>query len=187
MTTGNGKKTRRREELEKLFLAHDFSDFKWMDPKKIVVSQWVRMKCLFGCDEYGKTCCCPPNVPPVSECERFFREYGTGVIFHFSKKVEKPEDRHDWSKTVNLKLSKLERAVFLHGCEKAFLLFMDSCCICKKCVSAREKCKNPVIARPSPEAMAVDVFSTVRQYGFSIEVRSEYSQAMDRYAFLLIE
>ena len=42
-------------QLESLFQQHGYSDFKWMDPKDIVVAQWVRMKCLFGCDEYGKT------------------------------------------------------------------------------------------------------------------------------------
>jgi hypothetical protein len=35
--------------------------------------------------------------------------------------------------------------------------------------------------------MAVDVYATVRQYGYPIEVLRDYSQAMNRYAFLLIE
>jgi len=35
--------------------------------------------------------------------------------------------------------------------------------------------------------MAVDVYQTVRQYEFPIQVLSAYSQAMNRYAFLLIE
>lgn len=180
------KSIKKRNELEALFQAYNFADFKWIDPKKIVVSQWVRMKCMFGCNEYGKTCCCPPNVPPVPECERFFREYSTAVIFHFAKEVEKPDDRHKWSRKVNLELSKVEREVFLKGFERAFLLFMDSCCICGKCVETRAECKKPEIARPSAEAMGVDVFSTVRQYGFPIEVTTHYAQTMNRYAFLLI-
>ncbi|MFH1219242.1 MAG: DUF2284 domain-containing protein [Candidatus Eisenbacteria bacterium] len=51
----------------------------------------------------------------------------------------------------------------------------------------RGECRNPAAARPSPEAMAVDVFSTVRQWDYPIEVLTDYSQAMNRYAFLLIE
>ena len=187
MTVKQDALEKKLEKLEELFQEHGYTNFKWIDPKKIIVSQWVRMKCLFGCEEYGKACCCPPNVPSVSECERFFREYTTAVIFHFAKKVDKPEDRHKWSRKVNLKLSELERAVFLSGYEKAFLLFMDSCTICGECVGEKEKCKKPRIARPGPESMAVDVFSTVRQYGFPIEVRSNYSQEMNRYAFLMIE
>ncbi len=39
----------------------------------------------------------------------------------------------------------------------------------------------------TPEAMAVDVFSTVRRLDFPMEVLSDYSQPMNRYAFLMIE
>ena len=35
--------------------------------------------------------------------------------------------------------------------------------------------------------MAIDVFATVRKIGYPIEVLFDYSQAMNRYAFLLIE
>jgi predicted metal-binding protein len=80
-----------------------------------------------------------------------------------------------------------EKAVFIAGYQKAFLLFMDSCGLCAECTGVREECKNPRSARPSPESMAVDVFSTVRQYDYAIEVLSDYSQTMNRYAFLLIE
>ena len=174
-------------ELDALFTRYGYKDFKWIKAETIVVSQWVRMKCMFGCGEYGKNGSCPPNVPSVSECERFFGEYSAAVIFHFEKKVERPEDRHAWSSKVNAKLVKLEREVFLSGYERAFLLFMDSCSICADCEKERQNCKHPRLSRPSPEAMAVDVYSTVRQFGFPIEVRTDYSQKMDRYAFLMIE
>ena len=177
----------KRQQLEELFRKHGYTDFKWIKPEKIVVSQWVRMKCMFGCGEYGRTATCPPNLPSVSECERFFREYKDAVIFHFEKKVKKPEDRHAWTRKVNAKLAKLEREVFLSGYERSFLLFMDSCSICGVCPGEIVKCKQPRLARPSPEAMAVDVYATVRQVGYPIEVLSEYSQKMNRYAFLMIQ
>ena len=177
----------KQAQLEHLFQEHGYTAFKWIDPKKIIVSQWVRMKCTFGCKEYGKSCCCPPNVPSVAECQRFFQEYHSAVIFRFAKKVEKPEDRHRWSNEVNSKLSQLERSVFLSGFERTFLLFMATCGICSECAGKRDECKNPQLARPALESLAVDVFSTVRQFGFPIEVRTDYSQEMNRYALLLIE
>jgi predicted metal-binding protein len=64
---------------------------------------------------------------------------------------------------------------------------MDSCNLCKDCAEERVKCKNKQSARPTPEAMAIDVFSTVRQLGYPIQVLRDYSQTMNRYAFLLIE
>jgi predicted metal-binding protein len=178
---------KQQSEIETLFIQHGYTDFKWIDPQDLVVSQWVRMKCTFGCGNYGKNASCPPNTPSVAECRQFFSEYRTAVIFHFEKKVDRPEDRHTWSNEVNQELLRVERAIFLAGYEKAFLLFMDSCAMCSDCPGRRTKCKNPRAARPSPESMAVDVFSTVRKYGYPIEVLSEYDQAMNRYAFLFIE
>ena len=174
-------------ELEKLFKEHGYADFQWIAPKDIVVSQWVRMKCVFGCGNYGQNASCPPNVPSVSECRQFFDDYRTAVILHFEKRVDQPEDRHAWSRGVNQELLKLEKAIFLAGYQKTFLLFMDSCGLCAECSGVREQCKNPRSARPSPESMAVDVYSTARQCGYPIEVLSDCSQAMNRYAFLLIE
>lgn len=173
--------------LDTLFKNHGYENFRWIDPRKIVVSQWVRMKCTYGCNEYGANGSCPPNTPSVDECERFFSEYSHAVIFPFQKQVENPEDRHRWSKKINKDLLKLERAVFLLGYERTFLLFMDSCGMCAECPGDKTECKNQKMSRPSPEAMAVDVFTTVKRFGFPIEVLSDYTKSMNRYAFLLID
>jgi predicted metal-binding protein len=174
-------------ELESLFEKHGYTDFKWIDPQDVVVAQWVRLKCAFGCGEYGRNAACPPNVPSIEECRQFLREYSTAATFHFQTTLEDPEDRHAWSKEINQALLKLEREVFLAGHYRAFLLFMDSCSLCGDCSSARGECHNPRLARPTPEAMGVDVYATVRKYGYPIQVLRGYSQAMNRYAFLMIE
>jgi predicted metal-binding protein len=174
-------------ELEVLFAEHGYDDFRWIDPHDIVVAQWVRMKCMFGCTEYGHNASCPPSTPSVAECQRFFDDYSSAAIFHFPKAVDTPEDRHAWSRSVNQKLVKLERAVFLAGRKKAFVLAMDSCSLCTDCPGVRTACKSPRLARPSPESMAVDVFATVSQAGYPIEVLTSYTQAMNRYAILLVE
>ena len=64
---------------------------------------------------------------------------------------------------------------------------MDSCYLCNDCQGLRNQCKNPESARPTPEAMAVDVFATVKQIGYPINVLTDYSQKMDRYALLMID
>ena len=176
-----------QKELEALFRKHGYTDFKWVDPGEVVVAQWVRTKCTFGCGNYGHNATCPPNVPSVAEVRQLFSEYSTVAIFHFAHAVAKPEDRHAWTRGINQELLKLERALFLAGYYKAFLLCCDSCYLCDDCSETRGTCKNPRSARPSPESMAIDVFTTVRKIGFPIEVLTEYSQTMNRYAFLLIE
>jgi len=173
--------------LERMFREHGYADFRWIDPREIVVAQWVRMKCMFGCSDYGMSGCCPPEVPSVAECERFFHEYKQAAVFHFERTVRRPEDRHAWTARVNRKLLKLERAVFLAGNERVFLLFMDSCEMCKDCTGSRLHCKNKRGARPTSDAMAMDVYTTVRKVGYPIEVLTDYKQRMNRYAFLMIK
>jgi predicted metal-binding protein len=176
-----------RKELEKIFKRNGYGDYKWIDPKRIVVAQWARMKCMFGCKNYGKCGTCPPNTPSVPECKEFFRGYKACVVFHFGKRVAKPEDRFAWTREVNRKLLKLEREIFLLGFYKVFLLFMDSCNLCEECPGVRQLCKNPKMSRPTPESMAMDVFATVRKIGYPIDVLFDYKQEMNRYAFLFIE
>ena len=170
-------------KLDDLFQKHGYADYKWIDPEKIVVAQWVRMKCMFGCGWYGAKAACPPNTPTVAECERFFQEYRAAAIFHFQKK---PGER-GWAKRENARLVKLERAVFLAGFERAFLLNMAPCQECKDCPGDKAKCKKPPLARPTPEAMAVDVYTTARQFGFPIQVLPDHEQTMNRYAILLVQ
>lgn len=170
-----------------MFNQHEFTDFKWIDPSKIVVAHWVRMKCMYGCPYYGKNASCPPNVPTVSECQEFFKEYQNAVVFHFPKKEEFEGERHEYIKEIDARLSKLEREVFLSGHVKAFLLFIDACSLCEECTGLRNECKQPKRARPTPEAMGIDVFSTVREIGYPIEVLKDKTEKMNRYAFLLID
>ena len=54
-------------------------------------------------------------------------------------------------------------------------------------LDARDGCRQPRVARPTPEAFAVDVFSTVRKLGYPIEVLADHRESMNRYAFLMIE
>ena len=176
-----------RRALEDMFQQYGCPDFVWAEPKSIVVAEWVRVKCMYGCPDYGRQACCPPNVPSVAECRRFLDEYSMCAVFHFEKRVGAPEDRRAWAAEIYERLLRLERAVFLSGYEKAFMLPMSSCRNCPACVAARVECRRPELARPTPEALAVDVFATVRELGWHIEVLSDYDQAMNRYAFLLVE
>ena len=65
-------------------------------------------------------------------------------------------------------------------------MFADPCHLCKNCESDALKCKHRLRARPSPEGLGVDVFSTVKSGGYPINVLSDYSETMNRYSILLI-
>ncbi|MGY5877181.1 MAG: DUF2284 domain-containing protein, partial [Candidatus Thorarchaeota archaeon] len=132
-----------RKGVEDIFQKHGVSDFKWIKPNEIVVVNWVRMKCMYSCPNYGKGACCPPNVPSVKECGELIDEYSDIVVIHFELKVTNPETRHEEMKEFDLKMLEIEREVFLSGLVKAFLLAADNCLLCGDCVSDRVDCKQP--------------------------------------------
>jgi len=176
-----------RARVEKILDEQGFGDCRWISGKEIRVAQWVRFKCMFGCDSFGKKGTCPPAIPSVLEAREFFSEYDHAVVIHFAVKVRHPDDRKEWSRKESLRLLALERAVFLAGFQKAFVLFMDECRICGDCSGTREACLQKKMARPGPEALGVDVFATVRSLGYPIEVLTDPRQEMNRYAFLMVE
>lgn len=165
---------------------YGFSDYAGIDPKDIVVAQWVRVKCMFGCGDYGMGAC-PPNVPSVEECEKFFKEYSKGIIIRISKFADKDSYPSSWSKEMTKKLLEIERDIFLMGYHKAFMLNQTCCCICEKCTGSRNECINKKKSRPSPEGFTVDVYETVRRAGMEINVISENPSEMHRIAIMLIE
>lgn len=177
----------RQKKLEEIFAQYELEDFRWSSGKDIRVAHWVRVKCMFGCDNYGKSSSCPPNTLPVEECRQFFNEYDRVVLFHFEKEREAGFDQNAWSREINSLMYKLEKDVFLMGFHKAFCLYIDDCNFCKECVSDRADCKNKAMCRPCTEAFAVDVYETAREFGYPINVLKEKTETMNRYAILLIE
>jgi predicted metal-binding protein len=175
-----------KKKIESLIQKQDFAVYKWIDPKEIVVAQWVRVKCTFGCSDYGLGTC-PPNTPSVSECDKFFKEYKSGLIIRLSKFADKNSYPSDWSKGMTKKLLELERDIFLSGHQKAFLLNQTCCSLCKECSGSRLDCKDKKNSRPSPESFAVDVYQTVRNVGLEINVVADNPAEMNRIAILLID
>ena len=175
------------EKLEKLFRDHGFEDFRWINTREIVVAQWTRFRCQFGCPNYGKNAMCPPNLPSIDVCRKMIEEYSQAAVFHLEKAFEKPEDRKPWNKDMMSKLVALEREVFLSGYYKTFLISFNTCGFCETCAGNPLDCKNPRMARPAADAMGIDVYATVRGVGYHIEVLKDYKDTMNRYAFLLVE
>ncbi len=176
-----------RKALDELIQGHGYTDYKWIMAEDIVVDQWVRFKCIWGCDSYGKKGSCPPYTPSVEECRDFFAGYTHALIFHFSKILENPKDRYAFCREANTKLLKLERDIFLAGHRKTFLVFMDECRLCFECAGSRDACKNPEKSRPSPEGLAMDVCATVKKYNYPFKILTDYNEPMNRYAFIMVQ
>lgn len=175
-----------KERIESILSEQGFDDYKWIDPKQIVVAHWVRVKCTFGCSDYGLGTC-PPNTPTVAECDRFFKEYEKALVIRISKFADKNAYPSDWSREMTNRLLKVERELFLSGFHKTFLLNQTCCSVCKECTGNRLTCKDKRNSRPSPESFAVDVYQTVRNAGMEINVVTKNPAEINRIALLMIE
>jgi predicted metal-binding protein len=174
------------DKAEGLLRRHGFADFRWLTGDHVPVRQWVRFKCRFGCPNYGQHATCPPAVPDIAACREFFAEYRHIAVIRLSVRLAAAEDEKAWGRATALELLKLERALFLGGFAKAFALFTGPCRLCESCVDSRAACRRPSEARPSPEALGVDLFAAARLAGYRLEVLTDPGQTMNRFAFLLL-
>jgi predicted metal-binding protein len=107
------------------------------------------------------------------------------IPLHQKKKKSQATGRNGQKPPIK-KLLELERAIFLAGYQKAFMLTVDQCQLCTECTQNLEICHHPKPARPTIEAFAVDVFSTARNVGYPIQVLTDPTDTMNRYAILMV-
>jgi predicted metal-binding protein len=156
----------------------------------VVVSQWVRFKCRYGCKGYAKHLSCPPYSPAPSETAAMINEYRTGVLVRFDGVPghesfgpdEIPEDFHGFYRDlilwVNRTVHLMEKTAFYDGYYKAFGFGGYPCIYCEDCVaeecggpvdeSTRRLCRHMDMVRPSMEAAGIDVFATAQNAGWEI-------------------
>lgn len=143
----------------------------------IKTAPWVRYKCRFGCDGYGYCLTCPPNSPTAKKTQRIIDSYSKAIL------VNAPSG---WKSDVSSVVLKLEREAFLAGYYKAFAMGAGPCRLCRAC--ALEKgCRHTDKARPSMEACGIDVFSTVRKNGFTINTVLSHQDKASYFGLVLVE
>ena len=136
---------------------------------------------------------CPPNVMPVDEFREILSAYKTALIFQIeadygsldrapgerlSKRVEDRITEPDESmKKLHLLVNALETMAFKRGFHLATGLIGGQCMLCPECISpgSGEACRHPFEARPSMEAMGIDVVRTCERVGLKISLSSKES------------
>jgi predicted metal-binding protein len=147
-----------------------------ISPADVETAAWVRLKCQFGCDGYGRCLVCPPFTPTPEQMRKVLDCYNRALIIHFEPQTD-----------VKAVIVELERDIFLRGAWKAFGLGAGPCYLCKSCPVEEKQCRHAEKARPAMEACGIDVFSTVKKAGFTIEVVRTTSQCPNYYGLILID
>ena len=147
-----------------------------ISPSEVITASWVRLKCQFGCGGYGQCLVCPPFTPTSRQMREVLDSYNRAILIHFEPDAE--------VKTI---VADLERKIFLCGAWKTFGLGSGPCPFCKECPVEEHECHHPEQARPSMEACGIDVFSTVKKFGFPIEVVRTKRQCPNFFGLILID
>lgn len=145
----------------------------------IIVDPRVRLKCLIPrCTHYGDLVC-PPNVPEPEEFLKFLNQYHCGVlistVYSNPPKPKSLIESDDVSKEIRKKskklseiLLKMESSALASGYRFAIGLTGGCCSYCDECPGTGFKCNHPYEARPSMEAVGIDVVGTLENVGISV-------------------
>ena len=145
-----------------------------IDASTIKTASWVRFRCQFGCTHYGTNLTCPPYTPTAEETQKAVDDYSYALLVRFTT----IDDARQL-------IPEIERAIFIDGMYKAFGFKAGRCGLCTEC--NLKTCIHATKARPSMEAAGIDVYETVRNNGFSIEVLKRMDEIGNYFGLVLIE
>ena len=158
----------------KIALEKGASEVRVIQASSIKTAAWIRLRCQYGCPNYGTNLCCPPFSPTSEETQRVINEYSYAMVLKY-------RSSDDLRRTT----TEIERALFLNGKYKAFSFKGGSCGLCEECNLKR--CVHTDQARPSMEGSGIDVYETVRRSGFNIEVLKNRESQVSYFGLILIE
>ena len=144
--------------------------------EKIVTAPWVRLKCRYGCEGFGKNLQCPPYGRDDLETERLLGSYKCALLLEGA-----PPGRQ-----FHQRLLGLEKKAFLSGLHKAFVLGAGPCTVCDTC-PGEGVCNRSDLARPSMEASGIDVYQTAKEAGLHLDPVKEKGQYVKYIGLLLLE
>lgn len=152
---------------------------------QVVVAEWVRLKCRYGCSGYGKDLLCPPHTPTPTETRRVLDEYRQALLLRLE--VAAGADVWEQSRRLTDVALTLERMLFLSGAHKAFAFTAGG--YCRQCESCEPGagCRHSERARPPVTACGIDVFSTATNAGWPIEVVTDRDAPYQRFALVLVD
>ena len=155
--------------------AHDLgaSDTRLIDAQDIVLDERVTLKCRVPlCPDYGQNLMCPPSVPSMDDFGRILARYRKAILVQV--RTPAPDLGHghpDWfagARALHQIVNRLESHCFSLGFRFAAGFIGGSCKLCGDCPGPGNPCRLAFQARPSMEAMGIDVVATAERAGLQL-------------------
>ncbi len=135
----------------------------------IVVDERVRLKCQIPlCDSFGRNLMCPPFLPGIAQFREALARYETAILVQVRANLEDTKgDPYLPARMLHQLINAGEKYAFESGSRFALGLIGGCCRLCESCVAADSgrACRHPFKARPSMEAMGIDVQATAEKAG----------------------
>ena len=165
-------------------------DAKAVKSSDIIVDPRVNVKCRVPlCAYYGNSLMCPPYVMSASEFQAILTKYAYAVLVQVEvsipeeiiQAVKKADNLAELfgdknyvksmlskAKELGKIVNKIEAMSFNLGYRLAAGFSGGTCTLCDECVTKNpgEPCRHPFEARPSMEAVGIDVVKTAERAGF---------------------
>ncbi|MHA2197078.1 MAG: DUF2284 domain-containing protein [Promethearchaeota archaeon] len=173
---------KRLEEYREKAIELGASNAKIITTEEIPVDERVTLKCQVPrCFGYGVCAHCPPNALKPAELRNYLEKYKWAVFFIIDfppevlvrDKATIKERVAAYEKVFKI-VSKVESAAFFDGYYLAFGFAAGSCrhVFCgleRNCIALEgQRCRFSLRARPSMEAVGIDVYKMVVQAGWDI-------------------
>jgi len=147
-----------------------------ISPNQVVLSEFAKNKCSYGCRSAHQKECMDNDQYPVEKTTSLLADYRRAYLL----KSQPPTD------VFQRKALQAESLAFKEGFYKAFVFWAGPCSICPTCDKAKP-CNNRKHKRPSMEGAGIDVFATVSQVGEQLHTLKEKGEYIKYYALLLLE
>ncbi|MCK5553293.1 MAG: DUF2284 domain-containing protein [Deltaproteobacteria bacterium] len=177
----------RFEKLIKKAMERGTTEAKIIPVRDIMLDERVILKCQVPlCNDYGNHLLCPPNSPSLSQFREALKRYSKALLIQLRTAAE----QLDSTSEENRKKAIYTRANALHeiinvvekAAQELHFTFAagfigGACKLCNPCVGVKsgKPCKHPFRARPSMEAVGIDVHLTAQRAGlaFSYNIETE--------------
>ena len=165
------------EQLKNKAVKLGAKESKIITVETVETAAWVRYKCQFGCSGFGESLTCPPYSPTPDQTRKILNSFKKAILIHCQSGFHV-----DISKVV----IKIEKEAFLAGYYKALAMGAGPCRLCRDC-NLKGECRHGEEARPSMESCGIDVYSTARSNGFTIETLYSAKCKADYFGIVLIK
>lgn len=145
------------------------SEARLIPANDIILDERVRLKCQIPlCDSFGRNLMCPPFLPGIPQFREALARYETAILVQVRARLDKTKsDPYLPARQLHEIVNMGEKYAFESGSRFALGLIGGCCRLCETCVAADSgrACRHPFKARPSMEAMGIDVQATAEKAG----------------------